>query len=236
MACVKSWVPTALIKSAVVGVSALFAVGIMPMATHAASYTFTSDDCTGGCNPSGSVTVTQVSGGLEFVVTLGDSLQFLGGNVAAGIGASFAFDLSGVSGLSVGTPQTYHAVSTTPTSIHMDGAGTFNFGVVCDTCGSSGSNPPGGNSITFSVSGTGATLADLVAPNGTSFFAADVISCKSGVTSCFGSGTGNTGVIDATLSTSPPPPPVPLPPAAMLFGTALVGMGILGRRRRKIVA
>jgi len=27
--------------------------------------------------------------------------------------------------------------------------------------------------------------------------------------------------------------PVPLPPAALLFGTALVGLGILGRRRRK---
>jgi hypothetical protein len=28
------------------------------------------------------------------------------------------------------------------------------------------------------------------------------------------------------------PSGVPLPPAALLFGTALVGMGILGRRRR----
>ena len=27
---------------------------------------------------------------------------------------------------------------------------------------------------------------------------------------------------------------VPLPPAALLFGTALVGMGILGRRRRSV--
>lgn len=38
---------------------------------------------------------------------------------------------------------------------------------------------------------------------------------------------GLTGVVDFGLSQ------VPLPPAALLFGTALVGMGILGRRRRK---
>jgi hypothetical protein len=29
-----------------------------------------------------------------------------------------------------------------------------------------------------------------------------------------------------------PPPPVPLPPALFLFGTALIGLTVLGRRRR----
>jgi hypothetical protein len=29
---------------------------------------------------------------------------------------------------------------------------------------------------------------------------------------------------------------VPIPPAALLFGTALVGMGVLGRRRKKGLA
>ena len=47
--------------------------------------------------------------------------------------------------------------------------------------------------------------------------------------------TGFTNVTNASLSNfrSFDIATVPLPPAALLFGTALVGMGILGRRRRK---
>jgi hypothetical protein len=47
--------------------------------------------------------------------------------------------------------------------------------------------------------------------------------------------TGFTNVTNASLSNfrSFDIGAVPLPPAALLFGTALVGMGILGRRRRK---
>ena len=41
--------------------------------------------------------------------------------------------------------------------------------------------------------------------------------------------TANSGAIFETGT----PPKVPLPPAAWLFGTALVGLGILGRRSRK---
>jgi hypothetical protein len=51
-------------------------------------------------------------------------------------------------------------------------------------------------------------------------------------------GNGCTGVVGATdvLHAPPPPPPpgVPLPPALILFGSALVGLTVLGRRQRRV--
>src|SRR5262249_37747746 len=56
---------------------------------QADTFTFTSDHCTGGCNPSGTVTATASGNNLNISVTLGDSLAFLSGN-GAGIEGSFA--------------------------------------------------------------------------------------------------------------------------------------------------
>jgi hypothetical protein len=189
-------------------------------ATFADTFNWTSDDCTGGCNPSGTVTVTQTGNTLSFTANLGDSLEFLGAN-GAGIGTTFAFDLTGISNVTFSAitdgTQTYAPNASSPTSIMMDGAGTFNFGVRCTTCGPGGSNPDG-NSISFSISGTGLTLANLTTGSGGSFFAADVISCKTGVTSCTGTGTGNTGVIDATRAVPGPIAGAGLPGVVAFFG------------------
>ena len=77
----------------------------------------------------------------------------------------------------------------------------------------SGQSKADGNFVDFTISNSLLTLAML---QNTTYYV-DVFSAQ----------TGNTGIINFSLTG------VPLPPAALLFGTALIGMGILGRRRRK---
>jgi len=93
--------------------------------------------------------------------------------------------------------------------------------------------------VSFDINATGITAASLSAgghgcvPGGgpgicstsqppiSGIFFADLSHLFAGTTQAL------TGIVDFGLTA------VPLPPAALLFGTALVGMGILGRRRRK---
>ena len=112
----------------------------------------------------------------------------------------------------------------TGTGVGMDGAGNFGGGLNNSL---SGGNNLLGNDIKFTITGA-ATLALLNAVNGgghdlANFFAADICVLAAGsTTSCAATGV----VFDG------PPIATPLPPAALLFGSALVGLGVLGRRRR----
>ena len=71
----------------------------------------------------------------------------------------------------------------------------------------------------ISLTLVGATLASLLANDKGFFFAADLCNGSTSSASC---SSGQTGFAGAGAATSV----VPLPPAALLFGTALVGLGV----------
>jgi hypothetical protein len=199
-------------------------LGMTAVASHAATETFslTSDHCDGGCltgqTSGGTITITDVSAGVVSVnVTLANGNEF----VHTGFDTDFGFNLTGAPSITFSGVTTGFTPNGLPnpvfaTSLMMDGTGTFEYGVQCTACGNGGSNPQTGP-LNFTITATGLTVASFIQNAAGQFFAVDLISGT----------TGKTGAIDASVVSS-----VPLPPAALLFGTALVGLGVLGRRRR----
>jgi hypothetical protein len=197
-------------------------LGMTAVTSYAATETFslTSDHCTGECltgqTSGGTITITDTGTNTVSVnVTLANGNGF----VSTGFDTDFGFNLTGTPTLTfsgVTSGFTPNANPETAGSLHMDGTGFFEYGVQCTGCGPGGSNPLSGP-LNFIITGAGLSVLSFIQNATGQIFAVDLMSGT----------TGNTGAVDASVVSS-----VPLPPAALLFGTALVGLGVLGRRRR----
>ena len=234
-------------KSASVFFALAIGALVWPSMAGAVTFVQTSDDCSAdakcGITANNKIDVTADGSLTRISVSLASGWAFVNTG-AQGTGGALTFGLTVPTNLtfttvSGGTPAQWTATaggfqvqggsgvlptsSQTASSALADASGKFSFtNGFAILCNSNGASPGCGSTLTFDINLTLATfLAELATSNGSPFFADVINNNRAG---------GPTGIIDFTLQQ------VPLPPAALLFGTALAGLGILGRRRRKEAA
>jgi hypothetical protein len=210
--------------------------------TSPASFALTSDHCDGGClvgGSAGKISVTDLgSGELQFEVYPATGFGIINTGGGGGLGASFGFNLTNppasvtysnlTSGFSVvnGTGPGNLTATNSNGGIHVDGFGFFDYGVNCDICGIGSTNPFFGV-LSFDVTASGLTINSLTQSTGGSpnaYFVADIYSTL----------TGNTGPVDASVpNLSTQQTSIPEPASVAILGTALAGLGVIRRRRRR---
>ena len=176
------------------------------------------DAQSGLTSPYGQVEVTEGVNALNFTVTLFDGLKF----TDTGQGHSaFTFSLAGAPVVGFSGPAGF-SFFRSPDMVQNSPFAYFDYAVTCsDTCRPSDGGLAG--PLSFTITGTGLTLASLATATGTFagqtvLFAADTIS-QTGVTGAIGGGPLAGGV------------PEPATWAMMILGFAMVGTGLRLRRR-----
>jgi hypothetical protein len=185
----------------------------LPKPAEAASFTFTSDHCTGGCGtpPFGTVDLTQAGANVDILIQLAAGFQYYqAGSVD---GQIFKFNGNGVALTDIVVAAHVPALVAATGAFNGNGTGDFSFGINCPACGS-GLTGFGGI-IAFTV--INATIADLTAPNNLgNLFVAGVLAPN-----------GNSGPIDVSVSA------VPEPATLVLLGGGLALVIARARKNRR---
>jgi PEP-CTERM motif len=217
------------LRNVLAAIGACALAGISTPSLAVLTFQLTSDHCTGGCltgqASGGTITVTQTAANtLSFNVVLNNGNLFLD----TGQDATLAFDLAGnpvvtFSGLTAG----WSVVGGSPTgaqSLHMDGTGTFEYGVSCKptACGNGGtSGAPG--PLNFIITAAGLTENSIQRNASLQFFGVDILSGT----------TGRTGFVDASVggcTAADCPPDIPEPQTLALLGLGLFALAMARRK------
>jgi hypothetical protein len=201
-------------------VALLLAVIIAPKA-HANEVTFTLDQntCSGGCTPSPFATVDVTTAGQPAdTVLVTEKLTGATQYVKTGAGYALAFSVIGDPTLTIGSLTTNFSVGNAAAGVteSKDGAGVFDYWIVCSGCGNGASPPIVNGTLSFTAEAAGLTPASFEVLNNKNYYlASDVLA-------------GRTGNVEANGFTVLP---TPEPASLALFGTGILGVGLLLRKR-----
>ena len=187
------------------------------------SYNLTSDHCTGGCGPAGTIfgVVTLVENGANVDVTVDLNDPYWWAKTGSVDFQMFLFSGTGVVAGDISVNQTWAGQTLAASAGPYIGSGTgsYGFGIACTTCGN-GLHPDAVSAPLLIFHVANAVNTDLTVPNALgNVFVADI-----GNTT-----TGLTGPIDATV-------PNQVPDGGMtisLLGMAMAGLGLAARRIKK---